>query len=265
MKHLEARDLLNAYLTSYKHANYQLLPRFVASEFNVELPLDLAWRGDYGRLDFLQSCYDFTGRHVMDIGANAGLFALSIAQASPTADVIALEKHPDFCAFMELVRNGWQLENLTILPEAYSLPELQALPEVDDLLFFNVIHHAGVEFDQGSCPSKSALVTYWAEFLEKVRASRIFFQMGYNWGGDKSEPIFEGQSLSRMVDFVCAGAAQSGWRVSAIIIVTDCEQRTLAEVALSDIARWDDIYRAWMAERRLSEFYRRPLFVLEKK
>nr|WP_294864304.1 hypothetical protein [uncultured Pseudogulbenkiania sp.] len=265
MKHLEARDLLNAYLTNYKHANYQLLPRFVASEFDVELPLDIAWRGDYGRLDYLQSHYDFSRRRVMDIGANAGLFALSIARDTPSANVIALEKHPDFCAFMGLVRNGWQLENLTILSQAYSLPELQALPMVDDLLFFNVIHHAGVEFDQASCPFKSTLATYWAEFLGKVQASRIFFQMGYNWGGDKSEPIFEGQSLSGMVDLVCAGAMQSGWRVSAIVIVTDYEQRMLAEVALSDIAHWDDIYRAWMAEHRLSEFYRRPLFVLEKK
>lgn len=265
MKHLEARDLLNAYLTNYKHANYQLLPRFVASEFNVELPLDLAWRGDYGRLDFLLSHYDFTGRSVMDIGANTGLFALSIAQAGSATEIIALEKHPDFCAFMGLVRNGWQLENLTILPEAYSLPELQALPQVDDLLFFNVLHHAGVEFDQPTCPSKSALATYWAKFLEKVRASRIFFQMGYNWGGDKSQPIFDGQSLSRMVDFVSCGAVQAGWQVASIILVVDCERRTLAEVAFDEIPHWDEVYRSWMTERCLSEFYRRPLFVLEKK
>lgn len=258
-------QLLALYMHSGKHANYQPLPAFVVEQLGVDVPVNPRWRADHGRLDYLDAHFDFSGQRLLDVGANTGLFTATLAHQYPTSHCVAWELEEKSANFIRALANEFNLANVEVIQQALDYPMAQAMPErFDTLLLFNVLHHAGVDFDTALVPDRQALRGYIQAFLKALRPATkcILYQMGFNWGGDTAQPVAGRNALTEKLAYVEAALVDTGWRVEHVGLVLDPQARQIElfdwNGALAQADRCDRLGR----EGGLSEFYLRPLFKL---
>lgn len=269
---LDLDQLRALYFDGTKHAVYQRLPDFVAEELGVDMPVDETWRGVSARYRNLLDTLDF-GRigSVGDVGANTGFFSLSLAHRFPGTKFIAYEVNPDFCTFINIVSEHFRLGNLETRELLIDLSGLGRLEFHDVLLAFNVLHHAGVDFDCGAV-DLPAFASYARRFLAGLRARCrvLVFQMGFNWGGDKKHPIVSLDDDAGKVVYVASAVRESGWEIDSVYAVCregvyDCiplphelVRKLNAEPASARSSLTEYVSGCRMAT--FSEFYRRPIF-----
>lgn len=258
-------QLLALYMHSGKHSSYQPLPTFVAEQLGFDVPVNPRWRADHGRLDYLKAHFDFSGQRVLDVGANSGLFTATLAHAYPDSQCIAWELDESSANFIRVLANEYNLANVEVVQKALDYETAQAMPgHFHTLLLFNVLHHAGVDFDTTLVSDKHGLQAYIQAFLSALRptADCLLYQMGFNWGGDVAHPVAGRNALAEKLDYVKTALAGTGWQIEHIGLVLDPQTRKIELFDEAGAAAQADACDSLGREGKLSEFYLRPLFKL---
>ncbi|HEY4292530.1 hypothetical protein [Luteibacter sp.] len=269
-----AHELHDLYADASKHSQYQSLPVFVAEAIGYQETIDQGWRGDTPRFNYIRSRRaPAPGEHWADFGANTGYFTLSLARDHPETQFTAIEANRNHANFITRIAEAFELKNVSVLADAVGLRGIPSLPRVDVMLHLNVIHHAGHDFDREEVPTLDNFGSYAVEYLKALRgcAAEVFFQMGSNWGGDKSMPLVPVTADVEKLALMAGYLVDSDWAIESVAY----PERTDAGVAYSAIdhripqqlnARSIDLelLSGQLAELDLNkfpgEFYRRPLF-----
>lgn len=212
-------ELRRLYFDGSKHSVYQNLPEFVEKGIGIAVDIDEAWRSDKPRYRYLTENYpQLVGRRIADIGANTGYFSLSIAKNIPNTSVVAYECNATHARLIETVCSTFNIKNLVVHAEAIDTDNTHRLPHCDVLLFLNVLHHLGVDFDHDRGADKAKFFDFAVSYLEGLSkiASYMWFQMGTNLGGDKSRPITANDTPLRVVDYLVKLLDTAHWNVENI-------------------------------------------------
>ena len=255
---------------------YQNIPNFVQKDLDYSETIDEHWRGDSSRWDYMNETLDFSNQSVLDVGANTGFFVLSLARDYPESTFTALEGNSNHAEFIDMVKSHFDMSNVTILPRYLDIVGLDSLDRYDTILLFNVLHHAGVDFDQNKVNNRHGLYDYLVAYMGMLaeHASRVIFQMGYNWGGNKQKPIVELNNDAEKYEYTSKFLRESGWHIEAIaspfasgnpVPVT---HKNMPESIIAAANAGDDAIMRQQLDTFMSadigtfsEFYRRPIFV----
>ena len=275
-------DKLQAlYADESKHSVYQNTPQFIREKLGYTEIIDENWRGDSARWDYLSQAFDFSGQTILDVGANTGFFALSIAHRTPEAEVTALEGNENHSRYIETIADHFKMPNMYVLHQYLGMEDLPSLGQYDTVLLFNVLHHAGVDFDKTYMEDKTGLSGYCTDYMKKLalKCSRVVFQMGYNWGGNKQHPVVQLDDDIGKVTYTAQFMYEAGWEIEKVFLPRICDGKAYpaeltampTEAILSlnknEPEHVQDLIGACLDPHtdQLSEFYRRPLFVCKTK
>lgn len=273
----ELLDKLNMlYHDQSKHAVYQDVPLFVRRALGYSVALDEQWRGVSARWEYMRRCMEFDQERILDVGANTGFFALNLAHEFPQSHCTALEGNPNHVEFIRTVAEYFELPNVEVLRQYLDYDTLDALSRYDTILLFNVLHHAGVDFDRELVADEQDLYGYLVRYLGRLRVHcrRLVFQIGYNWGGNKQYPVVSLQDDAGKCVYNSKVFRQAGWVIEKILLPSICQDdlpivhrgvsRELIALANGDD---DELFRQSLATEldpdmvTMSEFYRRPIFI----
>jgi len=273
--------LKELYDDSSKHSRYQNVPEFVREALGYAEAINEEWRGDTARYRYLCEEMDFPpGSAVGDVGANTGFFTLSLAHRFRDSSFIAYEANPNHARFIRLIAEHFGLDNVSVRESMVDLRGVKALGEHRLLLFLNVLHHAGYDFDVSLERNPGSFRAYALQYLRRLsrKASRLFFQMGSNWGGDKKNPLVPREDDTGKILFAASLFAATGWEVRKIALARKhpdsggIAYENIPEGLVEDVRRTkgelrmpalEDCVRGYELHRFPGEFYRRPLFVCD--
>lgn len=259
-------ELQLLYADSSKHSVYQNVPDFVSAELGYVETIDEGWRGDRPRLTFMKECRPpADGETWLDFGANTGFFTLSLAHEYHKTSFIAVESNPNHARFIERVARYFEMHNVEVIQCAIGLNELSTLPHTDVMLHLNVLHHAGHDFDRDFVASKQQFPTYALHYLKSLRevTTTMYFQIGSNWGGDRSQPLIETRADAEKLALFKGWLRDSGWAPRSIAYANKGEGDRIEYIGSSKdtIKEYDQVCSSWtFLDQFPGEFYRRPLF-----
>jgi hypothetical protein len=155
------------------------------------------------------------------------------------------------------------MNNIEALNISAGLNEINQIPKCDIMLHMNVIHHAGVDFDKEIISSIQHYIEYVTEYLKRLssKCNRLVFQMGYNWGGNKKTPIVEVSNIIKMIELQVDIFKSSGWRVSTMGLYDNLECKYVSRQINKD--GLENTVKQLKMDMN-SEFYKRPLFILDR-
>jgi hypothetical protein len=263
-----------------KHSRYQNIPEFVRNELGYTETIDENWRGDTARFKYLMNALSFGGgKSVGEIGANTGFFILSLAHANPSSMFYAYEINFTHAAFIQDIGDSFQMKNLVVKAQGVDMEGIAAMENHDILLNYNVLHHAGVDFDTDKIASVEEYEVYATEYLKRMAAKtkKMVFQIGSNWGGNKQKPIIPLSDDAEKIAFNARLFKNAGWKIIDISLHSrlkgTLEYRALPEEVLGQLNSCPVGEEKALVEKLVdlsefpsfSEFYRRPIFIVESK
>lgn len=263
--------LAGLYHDQTKHSRYQNIPHFVCQALNYSESIDENWRGDSARYRYLLKEFSSSAESVFgDIGANTGFFTLSLAHEMKGSRFYAYEMNKKHTRFMELIKGHFCMENIRVIPQRVDLSGIEQLPVHHVLINFNVLHHAGVDFDKNFFMNESNFTDYAQIYLSKLKSktSMMYFQMGYNWGGNKKKPIVPVDNQESMIRYEVDIFKQCGWEIVKIALFNyeDKQYHNLSPSALNAVCNKEScglgkIIKSFRMSE-VSEFYKRPLILV---
>lgn len=269
-------ELQKLYSDASKHSVYQNIPDFVSAELGYTESIDEAWRGDRPRLTYLLAKRTpEPGERWLDFGANTGFFTLSLAKKYPKTAFIAVEANPNHARFISSVARYFRLDNIVTIQRAIGLRELGELPQCDFLLHLNVLHHAGHDFDTDLVSDKSRFPEYSREYLKllSTRTNGMLFQIGSNWGGNKSQPLVEVHDNVGKVKIFSGWLRDARWHIHAVscarhdedglISYQDLPGHVQQALNINVMSGLQEALSEFELDRFPGEFYRRPLFLCD--
>jgi hypothetical protein len=265
-----------------KHAGYQSLPDFVREALGYNEVINHEWRGDKVRLDYISKELPWTDCSLVgDVGANTGFFTFSLARTFPAAEFVAYEANQKHALFMRLVIDYFGLKNVKVEEKLMSFDRLDILPRHDVLLLFNVLHHAGHDFDANLVKHVTDLEAYCIDYLNKIRdkSSQLIFQMGSNWGGNKALPIIPLKEDARKVCYMAGLLTKAGWTIRKAALPQRNADRNIfyqnfpeeltydlnQNPDLASIPKLGQFLEKLNLDQFIGEFYRRPIFICDNR
>jgi len=207
-----------------KHGHYQLLPPALISKYPQlsQLPYNNI-RLDDKRYDYFCSKLPVNEAKVTDIGANIGYFSFRLM----TEKLSKVTVYEPFQAHSEVIGEIAQLlditsESLTNRCEGISLDSIDNMNHTDILLFFNVLQHAGEDFDSQYVKSAADWRAYAVQYLSKLRqkAGHMVFQTGYSWLGHKDDLC----AKSDIIPFTLQLLKEAGWEVWNVGVISNFDK-----------------------------------------
>lgn len=257
-------ELKRLYRDSSKHSVYQNIPAFVQEQLEYHEPINEEWRGDTARYQYILSYIQERGfKSVADVGSNTGFFTHSLAHQFPQTEVTAIEPNSNHCTFIETINRLFKLANVQVENVSLGLEQVKSWHQkYDCTLLLNVLHHAGVDYDQALVPSVDQLSSYIDEYLRSLRiiSSTLIYQLGYNWGGNKQTPFIPPNNVSMMSEYLLNSAERSGWKVDSIAFYSrDKKEYIRSPFQLEgSLEKWIE----YEGIQQNSEFYKRPILIL---
>jgi len=263
-----------------KHSRYQNIPEFVRNELGYTETIDENWRGDTARFKYLMNALSFGGgKSIGEIGANTGFFILSLAHANPSSTFYAYEINSTHAAFIQDIGDSFQMKNLVVKAQGVDMEGIAAMDNHDILLNYNVLHHAGVDFDTDKIASVKEYEAYATEYLKRMagKTKKMVFQIGSNWGGNKLKPLIPLSDDAEKIAFNARLFKNAGWKIVDISLHTrlsgSLEYRALTADFLQQINECPIGEEKALVEKfvdltefpSFSEFYRRPIFIVESR
>lgn len=247
------KELLDLYHKTSKHSSYQTLAPSIQKLINIPVNQTIN-RFEEERMDFLNKNLSFTDKKVLDIGGNTGYFSFQSLEAGAN-EVLYIEGNSAHASF---VSKAAELLNKNIKSQNRYLDFKSDLDEVpfDIVLCFNVIHHLGDDFGDGTITMDKAKV----EMQNAVnyfhdKTDILVLQMGFCWKGNRNLLLFENGTKSEMIDFI-KDSTKDLWDIVAIGVAEEDETDTIYKaIDESNIQRFD----------HLGEFRNRPIFILKSK
>jgi hypothetical protein len=263
-----------------KHSRYQNIPEFVRNELGYTETIDENWRGDTARFSYLTKTLQFgKGKSIGEIGANTGFFMLSLAHANPSSTFYAYEINTTHAAFIHDIAESFEMKNLVVKAQGVDMQGIELMENHDILLNYNVLHHAGVDFDTDMIASVEEYEAYATEYLKRMahKTKKMVFQIGSNWGGNKLKPLIPLSDDAEKIAFNIRLFKNSGWKVLDISLHTRLngflDYRGLSANVLEQLNACPVGEEKSLIEKLVdlsefpsfSEFYRRPIFIVESK
>ena len=243
--------LLDLYHRASKHSNYQVLSPELASLLGGRA-VAVRSRSEHERLAYMLSRVSFRGRHVADVGGNTGFFSFELLRHG-AGRIDYFEGNQAHHAFVHSAAQRLGLGERLHTHHRYVTFDPDAFPSVDCTLLLNVLHHLGDDFGE----ERTDKATARARMLDCLaavshRSRLLVLQLGFNWKGDRHQPLFPSGTKAEMIDFVERGTA-ADWTIAHIGIAS----RRAGEVVYEDLC-------AGNLERddALGEFLNRPLFIM---
>jgi hypothetical protein len=261
-----------------KHSRYQNIPEFVRNELGYTETIDENWRGDTARYAYLTKTLQFgEAKSIGEIGANTGFFTLSLAHANPSSTFYAYEINATHAAFIQDIADSFEMKNLVIKAQGVDMEGIELMENHDILLNYNVLHHAGVDFDTDMIASVKAYEAYATEYLKRMasKTKKMVFQIGSNWGGNKQKPLIPLSDDAEKIAFNARLFKNSGWKILDISLHSrlngTLEYRALPADVLELLNTCPVGDEKALIEKNVdlsefpgfSEFYRRPIFIVE--
>lgn len=233
---------------SSKHSDYQLLHPCL-SELGRDNYVP-AGKKEVERQSYMERNSFFSGRKVLDIGANTGYFSFGALQAG-ASHVTVIEGNTQHAIFIAEAAKHLGIERKLDVRACYFDFSAQESKKFDVILCLNVLHHLGDDFGDCRLELKDAI-------SEMVRAFRdlagngnwMWFQLGFNWKGNKEKPLFREGLKAELIEFV-GGMCKDFWSIEKVAVY-DPATRGYEDLSERLLARYDD----------LGEFLNRPLFLL---
>ena len=271
---MNENDLHSLYAQISKHCQYQALPSFMRGNAELESERYKHFKLCDERLEFVRkSDVLHDANSIVEVGANIGFFALSLAHENCNILIKTVEAEDTFCEITRKIATSYELSNVHVESDFFPFLNGSIQPAADVAIIFNVIHHGGYEYDQEMCNTAHDWFDYSQNVMEGLAQNykKLVMQIGYNWGGDRkhpihatSDPVGYSIKLARMFD-------AAGWRVVEIgIPVKKAESydylpvkirgRTLEETC-EQMINCEELNAC--SDFDLSEFFQRPIFILE--
>jgi len=271
----EIKEQLNElYERASKHGQYQTLPDKLATALEMQFEVNEEWRGDRTRYPVIKGYLAKNKcNSVLDIGANTGYFSLSIADDIEGSQITACELNKTHARIIELLAKVGGYNEFRVTDRSANMEHIGDFGKFDCALHLNILHHAGHDFDKELVPDREAFMQYGKKYLKMFGSSvdRMIFQMGYNWGGDKTLPLVGRDDQAGKIAFTLDLMDGAGWEIEGV---------ALAKKGDKDLPIAYDVYslheikgekgtQKWLEERYgadvWSEFYQRPLWLCKVK
>ena len=250
-------NLTDLYNATSKHSNYQIIAPALKEYLNVE-EIHTNSRYEAERLVYIKNNLNLKDKLLVDIGGNTGYFTFTLANEE-CKKVIYFEGNESHCHFVAEGRNILNLQDKIEIKNQYFEFNKEFRFETnpaDIVLNLNVLHHLGDDFHQSTITFEKAK----NEIISKLnilsyQCKMMAFQIGFNWKGNRSLPLFTGCTKKELIDFITENCKEH-WNIIQIGIA----EKTQNEIVYRDINKMN-IER----DDSLGEFLNRPLFLLESK
>ena len=237
--------------TQSKHSDYQFLHPLLTNA--LDLDYKPAGKHETPRQIYMQTHMPVTGKSVLDIGANTGFFSLAALQAG-AASVLCVEGNLQHAQFMQACAHILNLSDRMEIQNRYYDFTQQTKNHFDVTLCLNVLHHLGDDFGNPELAREEAKLQMIQALNHLAsQTNALWFQLGFNWKGDRHAPLFEEGLKSELIDFVTRNTSDH-WSVRKISVV-DPETLAYVDAEGDMLQRFDS----------LGEFLNRPLFLMESK
>jgi len=246
-------DLIRLYHAPGKHSGYQRLPPSLASIFSASEP---GFHGRYEeeRLAFVLSTLELSNRSVIDIGGNLGYFSFEALRLGATS-VSYFDGNTQHAEFVKKAGSFLGFDkSLSVHGNLFDFDDTDITADVVFLL--NVLHHVGDDFGK-STTKKSDAIFDVARVIQRLaqQTRHLIFQIGYNWKGDVSQPLFLNGSKADVISFI-QETSEKVWDIAAIGIA----ERRNGGIEYRDLTEFNK-YR----DESMGEFLNRPLFIMKSR
>jgi hypothetical protein len=247
-------SLLELYHVASKHSHYQILPAALEPLVRPD-QITVKSRHESERLAYIVSKLSVSGLRVADIGGNTGYFSFELLERG-ARQVDYYEGNKAHHDFVRAAATQLGLSDRLRTFNRYVTFTRNELAGVDCTLLLNVLHHVGDDFGRADLNREAAKQSILTSLAALSRQTRLLvFQLGFNWKGDRQQPLFAHGTKSELIEFVASGTA-GDWTMHALGIA---EKRgnaiVFSDLSESNLARND----------ALGEFLNRPIFVLQSK
>ncbi|MBS2098745.1 DUF1698 domain-containing protein [Carboxylicivirga linearis] len=230
MKQVE--QLLSYIQSNGKHGLYQLLPPALINKYEQlkTLPYKNV-RLDDQRFDYFTSKLDFTKANITDIGANIGYFSFRLA-TEKQCSVNLYEPYIQHYKALKVIEELLNIQkNCNIYNKGISLDDIEQMDNTDILLFFNVLQHAGEDFDKKYVKTKSDWEAHAVSYLSKLRdkTKYLVFQNGYSWLGHEEEFCDKKDIIRFTLDLL----QKAGWTTLNCGIITDFHKKEYRDLDIN--------------------------------
>lgn len=253
MKNKFSAELKQLYLQTSKHSNYQVLAPELA-ELITDRELDIQTRHEKSRWAYITKQLDFNAASVVDVGGNTGFFSFSALDAGARY-VQYFEGNKAHAKFVSLAAQLAKYNGHLDVHNQYIDLETQALPEAVDIMFLlNVLHHIGDDYGNRQNNAESALL-HIENVLKQLagQTSLLVFQLGFNWKGDVSQPLFRNGTKTEVIEFI-KRCTDGHWELVKVGVAEKSQ----------GIVHYEDLNESNLVrDDELGEFLNRPIFILK--
>lgn len=234
-----------------KHSDYQALHPSISTLISKKEYRPLG-KAELQRQRYMCALHNFYGKKILDIGANTGYFTFAALEAG--ADhVQAYEGNSEHASFIAQAAEIINLrKNIEVHSKYFEFqPEPSNSKPFDTGLCLNVLHHLGDDFGDQKLnidEAKNSISTALQSLSKSCK--HLWFQIGFNWKGNKATPLFKTGSKQELIEFIKASCSNT-WTLQNIGIFNPKSQQY--ETMNQDLlARFDE----------LGEFLNRPIFLM---
>ncbi len=217
---LNLKNLLEE--SSDRFSNYQGFPDFIFDkipefrDFKYKInQINL----DSSRYKWLKESLNNKPNSVLDIGANLGFFSFSLINDLK----IKVDLYEPYKAYYDFAKNLCDLlkfkKKMKMFNKCIDLDEISKIQSYDLIINLNILHHAGIFFDNLKFNEFDSWFEYSKTYLKKLRikSKYLFFQVGNLANG---KPIFETKDFFEVLSKLFK---LSGWQIENIGIIKNLE------------------------------------------
>ena len=240
-----------------KHSQYQMPAMNMCGLIDADSKLRCHSHYENERLDFLLDKIDVRGKKILDIGGNTGYFSFELLNRGAES-IVFYEGNKDHAEFVKEVADFLGLSRkLEVHSEYYGFSGSNDDNQYDIVLLLNVLHHVGDDYGEKFTTIGSAKNEIIRELLSVIsKTEYIFFQLGFNWHGNRNMPLFTNGTKSEMIHFIHDGIKD----------YCDILHIGIAETTKSGRTKYMPLTdRNVMRDDAKGEFLNRPLFILRSK
>jgi len=269
MKQLD--DLL---LAAGKHGLYQMLPEQLISKYPQLKKYSHTDRIDNKRYNWFSSKLNFENKKVIDIGANIGYFSFRLNYEENTENY-TYEPFQQHCIAINEIRNLLNIsENKFIIKnEGVDFDNIDNLPKSDIVLLFNVVQHAGEDFDKKYVQNSEQWKIHVSKYLTKLSTKTRFmvFQTGYSWLGHKNVLCQDNEIIEFSEQLLNSG----GFKIINCGMIKNIFNQKYIDIDLNKhrkiflISKIKKFIADFLASKKIIKanyrFMQRPIFICESK
>lgn len=245
-------DLSGKYSIISKHSNYQIIPSCLLKYVDIS-QINIKSRYENERLAFILSKIDIHNKSIIDVGGNTGFFSFELIE-NGAKSVSYIEGNKEHFNFVELgvKKLNWDIF-FNLRNEYLDFSNIATSNKYDIGLLLNVLHHVDTkkdtdDFDSVDCKKKilDALINF--SYISKI----VVFQLGFNWNGDISKPLFNNGTKKEIIEFIEENTKEH-FQIHSIGIANVHNKNVIyKDLNNSNIERDDSV----------GEFLNRPIFIL---